>query len=488
MSITFNIIGFILVFAGIALYAIYFKKKIYDYREEFSLNFLVRNLKYILIPVSLFIVGTLLICGGYYTSNVLKDIKESNPTFEFDKGMLALIFILLFFFDIFLATFLTIMFILLYILNKRETDKFKKILRIIMYSSLALCVACLYGSLEISVPNLLFPLANRIIVSKEGIWLLNNDTKAYSSLMERIGSTFKFEIALYALFIVSGACLVLYICDYKLWSIYGHHGLITTCFFIAFPSGILGARAWYVIGEWDQFASNPIRMFYIWEGGLAIMGGAVFGIIAGITVMIVYKFVNERYKKIDYLLLVDIIVPTILVAQAIGRFGNFFNNEVHGGPINESYFMWIPNFIRENMKYSSVHSGKLTDGTIYLPLFFIEALVNIGGYFFIEYGIKNLFGINKYLKHNYHADGSCVGWYIMWYGATRAILEPLRDSSFNMGTDGNFSNVSSYYMIGIGAFIILICVVLKILNEKKILVYQWQKYNSNKEEEECIKQ
>ena len=141
------------------------------------------------------------------------------------------------------------------------------------------------------------------------------------------------------------------------------------------------------------------------------------------------------------------------------------------------------------MKFSIVaHSGKLNANEIYLPLFFIEALVNITGYFFIEYGIKNLFGINRHFKHNYHADGSCVGWYIMWYGATRAILEPLRDSRFNMGSDGNFSNVSSYFMIGSGALIILICVVLKILNEKKIIVYQWQKYISNKGDKECIKQ
>lgn len=482
MSIAFNIIGFILVFTGIALYGINFKKKFYDYREEFNLNFLIKNLKYLLIPSIIFIVGTLLIGGGYYTSNVLSELKKVNSDFEFNTVNLVFIFILLLFFDVFLILFLSSMFILLYLVNKRKTDKFKIWLRVTMYVSLICAILLLYGALELSVPNIIYPLANRIIVSKEGIWLLNSQTEQYNDLLSKIGNTFKFEIALYALFIVSGACLVLYICDYKLWSIYGHHGLITTCFFIAFPSGILGARAWYVIGERDQFAPNPIKIFYIWEGGLAIMGGAVFGIIAGVLVMIVYKIKNERYKQIDYFLLVDIIVPTILVAQAIGRFGNFFNNEVHGGVVNESLFVWIPSFIRENMKYSSEYPSKLGANEIYLPLFFIEGLVNLTGYFFIEYGIKNLFGINRHLKHNYHADGSCVGWYIMWYGATRAVLEPLRDEKFNMGSDGNFSNISSYYMIGIGAFIILIFIVLKILNEKKIIIYQWQKYNSNKEE------
>ena len=486
MSIAFNIIGFLCLFIGIGLYGFNFKKKFYDYRDNFNLTFFKKNIKYLLIPALIFVCGTLLIGGGYYTSNVLSDLKAIDPEFKFNNIVLIFIFLLLF--DLFLITFLTIMFILLYLINKRKTDKFKIWLRVIMYVSLVAAILCLYGSLEFSVPNLIFPLANRIIVSKEGIWLLNNETTKYNELMAKIGKSFKFEIALYALFIVSGACLVLYICDYKLWNIYGHHGLITTCFFVAFPCGILGARAWYVIGEWEEFASNPIRMFYIWEGGLAIMGGAVFGIIAGVIVMIFYKIKNERYKAIDYLLLVDIIVPTILVAQAIGRFGNFFNNEVHGNVVNESYFMWIPSFIRENMKFSSVHSGKLNANEIYLPLFFIEALVNITGYFFIEYGIKNLFGINRHFKHNYHADGSCVGWYIMWYGATRAILEPLRDSRFNMGSDGNFSNVSSYFMIGSGALIILICIVLKILNEKKIIVYQWQKYISNKGDKECIKQ
>ncbi|MCI7224918.1 MAG: hypothetical protein MR491_02045, partial [Mollicutes bacterium] len=134
MSIAFNIIGFLCLFIGIGLYGFNFKKKFYDYRDDFNLTFFKKNIKYLLIPALIFVCGTLLIGGGYYTSNVLNDLKASDPEFKFNN--VILVFIFLFLFDLFLIAFLTIMFILLYLINKRKTDKLKIWLRVIMYVSL----------------------------------------------------------------------------------------------------------------------------------------------------------------------------------------------------------------------------------------------------------------------------------------------------------------------------------------------------------------
>ena len=144
MSIAFNIIGFLCLFIGIGLYGFNFKKKFYDYRDDFNLTFFKKNIKYLLIPALIFVCGTLLIGGGYYTSNVLGDLKAIDPEFKFNN--IVLIFIFLFLFDLFLITFLTIMFILLYLINKRKTDKFKIWLRVIMYFSLVAAILCLFGS------------------------------------------------------------------------------------------------------------------------------------------------------------------------------------------------------------------------------------------------------------------------------------------------------------------------------------------------------
>ena len=92
MSIAFNIIGFLCLFIGIGLYGFNFKKKFYDYRDDFNLTFFKKNIKYLLIPALIFVCGTLLIGGGYYTSNVLNDLKASDPEFKFNNVFLYLFF------------------------------------------------------------------------------------------------------------------------------------------------------------------------------------------------------------------------------------------------------------------------------------------------------------------------------------------------------------------------------------------------------------
>ena len=137
-------------------------------------------------------------------------------------------------------------------------------------------------------------------------------------------SIFNFEIRFYAIFIVVGAILA-----YILSRVFCRkEGLDDTIlegtFYLAFPMGIVGARIWYVIAEWGkEFANQPFyKVFAIWEGGLAIQGGVILGALVGIW------YIHHRKPNYNVLAIADLVVPNILVAQAIGRWGNFFNAEV----------------------------------------------------------------------------------------------------------------------------------------------------------------
>ena len=471
------LLAVLFTFGGIGIYS-YFQYSIVKKQDVLEKKLFFKNFAFASLGWLSLIIGLILFCDSYFISDETIDyFTKNNIVFDGVHGTMTYFGIILF--SLFLYILATSLVYILYI-KRLENTKARKYLKWIMWISIPLVILFLLLFEEGIAPFLQYPLANQILFSSNGVELIYSVGKYQTE-------GFSLSIAFYAIFIILGACLVLYICDYQIYKKYGNHGLITACFFIAFPCGIIGARAWYVIGDWYRFADNPISMFYIWDGGLAIMGGAIFGVIAGVTFMIIRKIYNPRFKKIDYFLLIDFIVPTILVAQAIGRIGNFFNTEVHGEAVSIAAWSFLPTFIKNNMHYSS-SAPDLGPDQIYVPLFLVEAIVNLVGYFVIEFGIRHLFGINKLLKHDYHANGSCVGWYIAWYGATRAILEPMRYSAYNMGDDGNWSIISAYWMIGIGLFIVLIFIVLKVLKEKGIIKLQWDKYNEENTHSEEIKQ
>ncbi len=247
-----------------------------------------------------------------------------------------------------------------------------------------------------------------------------------------------FSIAWYALCILGGALFVYFLCDHKMYQQYGKHGVIESTFLIAFPAGILGARIWYVIGNWkvDGFDQDPLMMFRIWEGGLTVLGGAIMGIVVGVLWFI------WRNKQYSIWIAVDMIVPTILLAQAIGRLGNFFNCEVHGNPVSIEAWSFLPMIITRNGMFSSSEAA-LTNGTFYLPLFLIEGVLNIGGYFIIA----SLFG-KKFRKYTELGDLGFA--YVAVYGVIRSALEPLRNTSFNMGENGYWSWIFSCLFVVFG--------------------------------------
>lgn len=346
-------------------------------------------------------------------------------------------------------------------------SKIRKIFKIIMYVSVPCIIIFFILASEGNAQYLQYPLCNSIYIGKHGIAFINSYTRP-APYYNSQGLDGGISIAFYAIFILTGALLVFALCDHLIYKWYGKHGLVSTCFFVAFPMGIVGARLWYVLldisdlGTQSQFLRNPVSILYLNQGGLGIMGGAILGIISGVTVMLFFKYFKRDpdYQNVSYLRLVDMIVPTILIAQAIGRFGNFFNCEVHGNEIPYASIEFLPTFMKMNYQYNYNHF--IGDPTkAYLPLSIIETITNLIGYFVIYYGFTR--GLKKY-----HADGSCCGWYFVWYGGTRALLEPLRYGEFEY----EMSVVSSYIMIAAGLLIVAFFLVWKILREKHLWMYK----------------
>ena len=254
-------------------------------------------------------------------------------------------------------------------------------------------------------------------------------------------------IAFYALTFVGGAIFVYFLIDHKYYQQYGKHGIMESTFLFAFPMGILAGRLGYVVGNFDIDFAHRFKagewwsMFAIWEGGLTILAGAIGGIVAGIVWFL------WRRKQYSVWLAMDIVIPCILIAQAIGRWGNFFNCEVHGMPTSIDNYAWLPTFIVKNGRFSST-AATLEVGQMYTPLFFIEALVNLAGYFILA----DFFG--KLLRK--HTELGDLGFgYIIWYGLTRTFMEPLRYSAFNMGNNGYWSWLWAMVFVLVGTLCIV---------------------------------
>ena len=254
----------------------------------------------------------------------------------------------------------------------------------------------------------------------------------------------------YGILIVGGTVLAYFIADHIVYKKYKKHGLIESIAIIAFLSGILGARLWscFVL-EFDYYSQHFVEVFKIWEGGLAVQGG----IFLGATVTII--FVLLKKKELNVRFLIDVILPCVIIAQAIGRWGNFFNREVYGQVVSEDVMKIFPKIISNNM---------LINGQYRLPLFFIESVTNIVGFFVLRYaigrGLKNFIGL-----------GDIGASYLIWYGLTRVAFEPLREG-FNLGQheDGYGylqSWIIAFVMVALGILLIVAFHVYDALRKKK---------------------
>ncbi len=205
---------------------------------------------------------------------------------------------------------------------------------------------------------------------------------------------------------------------------------ITNLVFWCVVFGLLGARIYYVLFNLDYYASSPIEIIKIWNGGLAIHGG----IIAGLITLVVYC---KKYQ-VNILKMLDIAAPALLLAQGIGRWGNFFNGEAHGGIVTRSFLegLHLPEFIIDGM-----HIG----GHYYHPTFLYESVFCIIG-FFVLFGFRSL----KKAKL-----GNTTALYLIWYGVLRFFVESLRTDSLMLGSL-KMAQVISIIMVVVGIVMFII--------------------------------
>ena len=211
-----------------------------------------------------------------------------------------------------------------------------------------------------------------------------------------------FEVRFYGLIIALGLILaVVYALSRKEQFGISEDDLMDGVLWIA-PFAIVCARLYYCAFEWDMYKDNPISILYIWEGGLAIYG-AVIG--AAIGVIIHCKLI----KKISVLAVLDLVSLGFMIGQMLGRWGNFFNREAHGG-VTDSF-----------LRMGLIHP-ELGIGEYYHPTFLYESLWNLVGFILIHFLSK---------KRKY--DGQVALYYVAWYGLGRALIEGLRTDSLWWG-------------------------------------------------------
>lgn len=190
-------------------------------------------------------------------------------------------------------------------------------------------------------------------------------------------------------------------------------------FFLAMiPSVIVGARLWYVAFEWHYYANNPSEIIAVWHGGLAIHGGIVAGILCGI--------IFARVRKISFLTLADTVIPALPLGQAIGRWGNFFNQEAHGTVTNLPWAITVDDPV---MGVVRVH-----------PTFLYESIWDVLVFLFLV-----LIFERKFQKR----DGELLFVYLIAYSVGRFFIEGLRTDSlmiFGLRT----AQLTSIIMIAVG--------------------------------------
>jgi phosphatidylglycerol---prolipoprotein diacylglyceryl transferase len=194
---------------------------------------------------------------------------------------------------------------------------------------------------------------------------------------------------------------------------------------LAVPIAIICARTYYVMFEWDYYAKHPAEIPKIWEGGLAIHGGLIGAIMTGV--------VFAKRRGISFWKLADIAAPSIILGQAIGRWGNFMNQEAHGGPVTRQFLesLHLPDFIINQM---------YINGQYYHPTFLYESIWNFVGFFLLIM-----------LRRINLRRGELFLSYLIWYSIGRFFIEGMRTDSLMLTDHLRIAQVVSIALIVLAA-------------------------------------
>ncbi|CXE21673.1 prolipoprotein diacylglyceryl transferase [Staphylococcus aureus] len=239
----------------------------------------------------------------------------------------------------------------------------------------------------------------------------------------------------YGIIIAVGILLGYFVAQRALVKAGLHKDTLVDIIFYSALFGFIAARIYFVIFQWPYYAENPGEIIKIWHGGIAIHGGLIGGFIAGVIVC--------KVKNLNPFQIGDIVAPSIILVQGIGRWGNFMNHEAHGGPVSRAFLeqLHLPNFIIENM---------YINGQYYHPTFLYESIWDVAGFII-------LVNIRKHLKL-----GETFFLYLTWYSIGRFFIEGLRTDSLMLT-----SNIRVAQLVSI----------LLILISISLIVYRRIKYN-----------
>jgi len=237
--------------------------------------------------------------------------------------------------------------------------------------------------------------------------LLSNSTPAIDRVFFQYGS---FTIYWYSVIIITGIIIGLFLANKEADRLGLKKDIITDLMVFVVPIAIVFARIYYVAFEWKQYVNQPfIEIFAVWNGGIAIHGA----LIGSVLTVIIYA----RVKKISFWQIADILAPSLILGQAIGRWGNFMNQEAYGGPISETvynnFLQYLPDFIMNQM---------MIDGVMYHPTFLYESSWNLAVFIFLII-----------LRRYNPLRGEVFLSYAILYSIGRFVIEGMRMDSLYLG-------------------------------------------------------
>lgn len=244
-----------------------------------------------------------------------------------------------------------------------------------------------------------------------------------------------YSVILIVAFLIGGS---LALREAKKWKI--TEDFMINLFFYIIIFAFIGARLYYVGFNWDYYSNDLTSIFRVWEGGLAIHGGMIAALIFVI-------FYTKKYKVNTFRLL-DILVVSLILGQAIGRWGNFMNGEAHGAitTLEHLQSLHIPEFIINGMNINGVY---------YEPTFLYESLWCLIGFIILI----------VYRSRKYTKIGTTTSLYLIWYGIGRLFIEGMRTDSLMLG-DFRVAQIISVLMIIIGIIMFIILKRGSVFNNK----------------------
>ncbi|MDQ0219978.1 prolipoprotein diacylglyceryl transferase [Peribacillus cavernae] len=204
--------------------------------------------------------------------------------------------------------------------------------------------------------------------------------------------------------------------------------IFTDLLFWAVPISIISARIYYVLFKWEYYSENPGKIIAIWEGGIAIHGALIGAVLTAV--------IFAKKKGVSFWKLADIAAPSLILGQAIGRWGNFMNQEAHGTEVTRQFLenLNLPNFIINQM---------YIDGTYYHPTFLYESIWNLAGFLAL-----------LLIRRMNPRRGEVFLYYIIWYSIGRFFVEGLRTDSLMLTENLRIAQVLSLTLITLAILIL----------------------------------